>query len=599
VTGPSVIDGPPTTLAEALVRMAEAEDTLRAIGAGEVDAFIVSDGDGGRHLFALSTADRTYRMFVENMRDGAATLSSSGLILYANRRLAELLSCPTDTIVGTPLAAFVAGGVTISSQETAGPGGLGATIEVDLVDGDGVAVPVLVGISPLEVDGDHLSCLTFTDLRAQKAQDREIARLGHAESERTANRRVADLATRVSAGEREQERLRRSEERLFQFLDGVPVGLFVLDATGKAVYANDSAHVVLGYGVEGAPDGRNVLTNAWVPNTATPFPFEDLPMPRALAGDHTAVEIDFDRAGGQRRRIRIIGTPIVDEDGSVAFGLVGMVDVTDEWAARHQLEQQAVELVRSNAKLASSNADLERFAYVASHDLQEPLRMVGSYVQLLARRYRGQLDADADDFIGYAVEGATRMQSLINDLLAYSRLGRQHQEVGPVDTGAVVARVVDDLRDALTETGGAIRTEALPSVSGDGSQIEQVFRHLLANALKFRGPGPSVIEIAARAEGDEWWFSVTDNGIGIEAEYAELVFIMFQRLNHRGTYAGNGIGLAICRRIVERHGGRIWHEPGPGGGSRFCFTIPADPSHRQGTRPAPDHHDAERAHDVP
>jgi signal transduction histidine kinase len=185
------------------------------------------------------------------------------------------------------------------------------------------------------------------------------------------------------------------------------------------------------------------------------------------------------------------------------------------------------------------------------------------------------------------------MQSLINDLLAYSRLGRQEREIGPVDTGAMVARVVDTVRDALTGTGGGIHIEALPSVSGDGAQLEQVFRHLLANALKFHGTAPSVIEIAARARGDEWWFSVTDNGIGIEAEYAELVFTMFRRLNDREAYAGNGIGLAICRRIVEQHGGRIWHEPRPGGGSRFCFTLPADPSHRQGTRPAPDHHDAE------
>jgi diguanylate cyclase (GGDEF)-like protein len=187
-------DQAPATLSDALARMAEAEDTLRAIGAGEVDAFVVSTGGPGQRVFSLSTADRPYRMFVENMRDGAATLSSSGLILYANRRLAELLSCSRESIVGSPLATFVASGLPTGLEEIQGPGGLGATVEFDLVDANGVAVPVLVGSSPLEVDGDHLTCLTFTDLSAQKAQDREIARLGQAQAARMADLQAVQAA---------------------------------------------------------------------------------------------------------------------------------------------------------------------------------------------------------------------------------------------------------------------------------------------------------------------------------------------------------------------------------------------------------------------
>jgi diguanylate cyclase (GGDEF)-like protein len=185
---------PAPTRADALVRMAEAEDALRAIGAGEVDAFVVSDGGTGQNVFTLATADRPYRMFVENMRDGAATLSSSGLILYANRRLGELLSCSRETIVGSPLAMFMPGGVPIGLQEMRGADGAGATLELDLVDGDGVAVPVLVGTSPLEVDGDKLTCLTFTDLSAQKAQDREIAWLSQAQADRMADLQDAHVA---------------------------------------------------------------------------------------------------------------------------------------------------------------------------------------------------------------------------------------------------------------------------------------------------------------------------------------------------------------------------------------------------------------------
>jgi signal transduction histidine kinase/HPt (histidine-containing phosphotransfer) domain-containing protein/ActR/RegA family two-component response regulator len=186
-------DQAPMTSADALIRLSEAEDTLRAIGAGEVDAFVVSDGGPGRRVFTLSTADRPYRMFVENMRDGAATLSSIGLILYANRRLAELLQCSIETIVGSPLETFLAG-EPIGAEAIGGPGGLGATFEIDLLDSTGAFVPVLVGSSPLEVDGDHLMCLTFTDLSAQKAQDREIARLSQAQADRMADLQVAQAA---------------------------------------------------------------------------------------------------------------------------------------------------------------------------------------------------------------------------------------------------------------------------------------------------------------------------------------------------------------------------------------------------------------------
>ena len=186
-------DSSALTQAEVLVRMTEAEDTLRAIGAGEVDAFVVSDGGTGRRVFTLSTADRTYRRFVESMRDGAATISSSGLILFANQRLAALLSTSVETIVGSPLAMFVVGGVP-EWEMTPGPGGFGATVELELVNSDGATVPVLAGASPLEVDGDELTCVTFADLSAQKAQEREIARLSEAQAERMVELQDAETA---------------------------------------------------------------------------------------------------------------------------------------------------------------------------------------------------------------------------------------------------------------------------------------------------------------------------------------------------------------------------------------------------------------------
>jgi len=262
-------------------------------------------------------------------------------------------------------------------------------------------------------------------------------------------------------------------------------------------------------------------------------------------------------------------------------------DITEKKQAEDVLRRLNVELERrvrertaqleeANAALARSNAELEQFAYVASHDLQEPLRMVGSFAQLLAKRYRGQLDADADDFIGYVVEGAVRMQQLVNDLLTYSRVGRTDKERMPVDCSAVFASACANLATAIEEAGAAVTADRLPTVRGEQSQLLQLFQNLIGNALKFRKDDrPPRVHVGARRQGEEWLLWVQDNGIGIEAQYAERIFLVFQRLHHRREYPGTGIGLAICKKVVEHHGGRIWVEAEPGRGSTFFFTLPA------------------------
>ncbi|MDR0786327.1 MAG: PAS domain S-box protein [Gemmatimonadota bacterium] len=233
--------------------------------------------------------------------------------------------------------------------------------------------------------------------------------------------------------------------------------------------------------------------------------------------------------------------------------------------------------VKANSlELARSNAELEQFAYVASHDLQEPLRMVASYTRLLARRYEGRLDADADEFIGYAVDGVNRMQELINDLLAYSRAGSRRREPADVPMDEVLARALKDLGPAIEEAGATVASSPLPVVWGDAGQLAQLLRNLIANAIKFRGKKAPCVEISARRDGDDWVFSVSDNGIGIAPEFSERIFVIFQRLHSRAEYPGTGIGLSICRKIVERHGGRIWVASEPGEGARFCFSLPVD-----------------------
>jgi signal transduction histidine kinase len=241
---------------------------------------------------------------------------------------------------------------------------------------------------------------------------------------------------------------------------------------------------------------------------------------------------------------------------------------------RDQREQAEQDLARKATELARSNQDLEQFAYVASHDLQEPLRMVAAYTQLLSERYRGKLDADADKYIGYAVEGALRMQTLIRDLLAYSRIGRNG--IGShSDCNNVVEEAVLNLKASIQESAAVVTCNNLPIVATDRTQMLQLFQNLIGNAIKFRTKEAPAIRISAEPQGAVWQFAVTDNGIGIAPEYKDLIFVIFQRLNAREEYSGNGVGLAICKKIVERYGGKIWIESALGHGATFHFTLPA------------------------
>ena len=242
-------------------------------------------------------------------------------------------------------------------------------------------------------------------------------------------------------------------------------------------------------------------------------------------------------------------------------------------AANTHLSLELEERRRAEGELVRSNAELEQFAYVASHDLQEPLRMVASFTQLLARRYRGKLDADADEFIGFAVDGATRMQRLLNDLLAYSRVGTRRKPFAAIDCNSVLSDVLANLKPAIEESGAVITHEPLPFVRGDEVQLIQLFQNLIGNAVKFHGQEPPQVHISAKLQDGDWGFAVRDNGIGIAPEQQERIFLIFQRLHHRSEYPGTGIGLALCHRIVEHHGGRIWVESEVGKGSTFHFTI--------------------------
>lgn len=278
-------------------------------------------------------------------------------------------------------------------------------------------------------------------------------------------------------------------------------------------------------------------------------------------------------ASSEPRYIQSLLAPIVNSSGQVIGTQGAFWDVTQEQRIQRELAESAANLQRLNEELKRSNEDLEQFAYVASHDLQQPLRMVTGFTQLLQKRLGDRLDEESREFIGFAVEGASRMQRLINDLLAYSRVTTKGKE--PTETSSQMAfdLAVRDLKMMIEETQAQVTADSLPVVKADPTQLRQLFQNLLGNALKFRRGNPR-IHVGAELDRGAWLFRVQDNGIGIEKRHLERIFQIFQRLHTQEAYPGTGIGLAICKQIVQRHGGKIWIESEVGVGSVFCFTLP-------------------------
>jgi PAS domain S-box-containing protein len=497
------------------------------------------------------------------IRQPAFLYGPDGTIAEANDRAEALAGRP---LAGRSLAAVVGifdirslnGGTPLLAADMPVSRALAGEEEIDVpiavTAADGRRVHVLAAASPIRNGGTITGALAIW-------QDISALETARASAETAAEELRQQGEELVAAGD-EADRQRRLLDAI---LDRIPYHVNLWSADGRYLWMSEATAASIGRQRD-ALIGRTWQELGMDPGVMAPF-MEELRTVIAT-GEPIVNETQYPYEDGIRWREYAI-VPFPNADGSAMDALAVSHDITDR-------KEGELALARSNANLRRSNEELQRFTYVASHDLQEPLRTVVSFTQLLELRYRGQLGPEADEYIEFIVEGGNRMQALIRDLLQFSRLETAARPFGPVDARRAVADALAVFNGQVAEAGGSVTVEPLPTVMADPAQLEMVFANLVSNAIKYRRPDvPPEIAISARRTDGMVEFAVADNGIGIEEEYFDRIFEMFRRLHTHEKYGGTGIGLAVVKRIVERHGGRIRVESTPGEGSTFFFTLPA------------------------
>jgi PAS domain S-box-containing protein len=477
--------------------------------------------------------DEIVRLAVEACPSGMIITNAAGKIVLVNAEAERLFGYGRDELLGSSIDTLVPaamkaahGGHRANFVEHPETRRMGIGHDLYGVRKDGTQIPVEIGLNPIRTREGLLVLSAITDITERKL----------------------------------------AEERFRRVVEASPSGMIMTDPSGKIVLVNAEAERLLGYGraeLIGKPIEMLVPPRIQSEHVRFRGAFHGHPEARSMGSGR---DLHIVRKDGTELPVEIGLNPIHTPEGTMVLSAI--IDISERNRAMQSLTEQREELQRSNS-------DLEQFAYVASHDLQEPLRMVATYTELLAERYRGKLDERADKYIGYAIDGAKRMQQLVKELLTYSRVSSQAKPPAVVATEALVRDVLGGLKVAIDESGAEIVCEELPQVRADPAQLGQVFQNLIGNALKFRAERAPRIRIGGDKSNGKCVFRVEDNGIGIDKEYSERVFQMFQRLHGRGRYEGSGIGLAIAKKIVERHGGRIWFDSEPGKGATFFFTMPS------------------------
>jgi PAS domain S-box-containing protein len=494
-----------------------------------------------RDLSESKEADAKYRGLLEAAPDAMVVVNQGGEIVLLNVQAEKTFGYSRDELIGQQVGNIVPEGFAerliadgLRSTADALAQQIGTGIELTGLRKNGTEFPIEIMLSPLENAGGVLVTAAIRDISVRKDAEKHLAQM---------------------------------EKRYRGLLEAAPDAMVVVNQTGDIVLVNVQAEKQFGY-------SRDELFGQQVKNII-PEGFAERLIADGLrsAADAlaqqigTGIELNGRRKNGSEFPIEIMLSPLQSPEGILVTAAIR--DITKRRAAE-------AHLLRKMDELNSSNEELAQFAYIASHDLQEPLRMVASYTQLLSRRYKGKLDADADEFIAFAVDGASRMQRLIKDLLAYSRAGTKGKELLETSSQGALQEALINLRGAIEGSGAQVTNDPLPTVLADGMQLTQLFQNLVGNAIKYQGAAIPRVHISAARNGEQkWTFSVQDNGLGIEPQYFEKIFGMFQRLHKREEFAGTGIGLAICKKIVERHGGIIDVQSQPGHGSTFRFDLAA------------------------
>jgi PAS domain S-box-containing protein len=490
-----------------------------------------SSSEHGERTHALD--EQRLRLIVDAAPNGMLMVDRAGRIVLVNSQIERLFQYNREDLLGNSIEMLV--------PETARdkhPGHrenffsepkarfMGVGRDLYGLRKDGTQIPVEIGLNPLLSEGEMFVLASVVDITERK----------------------------------------RSEERLRLVVEAAPSGMIMVDEGGKIVLVNSQIERLFGY-------NRDELINQSI----------DMLVPASLRNRHPEHRANFfadpkaramgagrdlygQRKDGSQLPVEIGLNPLMTE--GERYVLATVVDITERKRAESLLQEKLLELQRSND-------DLQQFAYVCSHDLQEPLRVISNYTQLLSKRYMGKvLDETATEFIDFTVDAAKRMQELINDLLMYSRVQTKGHEFENTDCMDIVDMAKANLSVSIQETGAQVHCSNLPSVSADSSQLIQVLQNLIGNAIKFRAESTPEIHISASKQGKMWLFVVRDNGLGFDMKHAERIFVIFQRLHTKETYPGSGIGLAVCKKIIERHGGCMWAESSAGQGASFFFTLP-------------------------
>lgn len=528
-----------------LVRRFSAEPEVRAMGAGrdlfarrrdgselpvEIGLNPIETADGSFTLASIvDTSERVmaeekFRRVVEAAPSAMIVVDGSGTITLVNQKTEDLFRYSRNELVGSPVERLVPERFRGRHPDHVAryfgePSvrAMGAGRELFGLRADGVEVPIEIGLSPLRTSEGAYTLASIIDISERKSAE-------------------------------------GASQRLAAIVESSDDAIVSTSLDGRVTSWNGGAERLYGY------TGEESLGRA-----AT------FVVPERLVSEEARLKAKREqRAQFDTQRRRKDGTEI-----DVSVRISPIRDAEGNVVGESEIARDIGEIKRRDAELKRSNAELEQFAYVASHDLQEPLRMVANYTELLAERYADKLDDRAKKYIFYASDGAVRMQRLVADLLAYSRVGSQGKRLQPVDANVVLKRVVEALAQKIRDAGAEVVHDVLPVVEADETQLGQVLQNLVGNALKFRGESAPRVVVGAVQRDGFWELTVADNGIGMDMQYASRIFQMFQRLHALGRYEGSGIGLAIAKRIVERHGGTIWVESSPGAGSTFHFTIPA------------------------